>query len=104
MGEQLAEETHRNHPDSITCECGKLVSDSHEIEFFGWHGRCVKCEMEQEEKPIKQRLADAGYQVKRIETDGEYRGVEIQKDGERVHKTPRASVDLALELCEQAGK
>lgn len=59
--------------------------------------------MNQINKPIKERLADAGYQVKRIETDGKYRGVEIQKDGKRVHKTPRASVALAIELCEQAG-
>lgn len=60
--------------------------------------------VDQIDKPIKERLAAAGYQVKRIEAAGEYRGVEIQKDGKRVHKTPRASVDLALELCEQAGK
>lgn len=104
MVEQLKDETVRNHSDSIVCECGHVISEPAEAEFFGWHGRCVKCEMDQEEKPIKQRLADAGYQVKRIETDGKYRGVEIQKDGKRVHKTPRASVDLALELCEQAGK
>lgn len=56
-----------------------------------------------EDMTIKQRLALAGYEVRRIEKDGEFRGVEILKDGVRAHKTPYASADLGLELCEKAG-
>ena len=52
---------------------------------------------------IKQRLALAGYEVRRIEKDGKFQGVEILKDGVRVHDTPYASADLAVELCVKAG-
>ncbi len=59
--------------------------------------------MSNESLTIKQRLAIAGYEVKRIENDGKFCGVEILKDGIRAHKTPLASVELAIEICEREG-
>jgi len=53
--------------------------------------------------PLKTRLASAGYEVRRVEIDGIFRGVQIWKDEEMAHKTHYGSFELGIELCEAAG-
>jgi hypothetical protein len=55
------------------------------------------------DKTIKERLKMAGYDVVRVEIDGRFRGIKIVKNGITAHKTPLASVDLAIEICEKEG-
>ena len=53
-------------------------------------------------KTIKQMLVDAGYKAERSKSN-QSRMV-ITKYGKLVHKTPFASVDLAIELIQEASK
>lgn len=55
--------------------------------------------MNNDDLPLKQRLKNAGCEVRRIEKEGRFCGVAIYKNGIRVHEKPRASYKLGLSLC-----
>lgn len=48
---------------------------------------------------LKERLTNAGCEVKRIEIDGRFCGVAIYKNGVKTHEKPRASYGFGLSLC-----
>ena len=50
---------------------------------------------------IKERLRAVGFEVEPVIIDGTKVGVMITKNGVRVHRTPRACVDTALEILEE---
>lgn len=56
----------------------------------------------QEDKPLKLRLAEAGYEVRKVDGDG-YCGVKIYKDGNPVGNTPRDCFDSALDIVTRDG-
>ena len=50
-------------------------------------------------KTLKQELIEAGYTFNRVEwEDGHFRGMEVLKDGKRVHDTVTMNVDAAWDL------
>lgn len=50
-------------------------------------------------KTLKQELSEAGYTINRVNhEDGTFRGMEVLKDGKRVHDTATMNVDAAWEL------
>ena len=52
-------------------------------------------------RSIKERLRAVGFEVEPVVVDGVKVGVMITKNGVRVHGTPRACVDTALEILEE---
>lgn len=75
-------------------ECGKQINEQ--------MGICAKCYLNT--IPLKDRLRNAGYEVVRVYDDkGKFKGASYYKDGIIAHKTPLASYELGLEICEAAG-
>ena len=52
---------------------------------------------------INQALTRLGYTTERVDISGKVEGMRITLNGRPVHKTPYASVDLAIDLIEAGG-